>query len=268
MSVRFADKTIVFTYPAGDTLPTCQLLQDANDRCRAENHSLQSSPSTEFNRVRQTFEACRLHDITIIFGNLGRNPIILTYFLDLTFSHRESVGIQTQWKWQTPYNTNDDTSLQYDYLFCIEPYFGFCVVPLPNVKHIIVLTSHLSLRWPRHSLVVPLYIGEPIQQMPTAGMKAPLFRPPLYHQEKIHSFQNEIVLDVSRSQSAHDAYLRMLTGRELARRVRYACKMTQRNADMIKFHLEKIRLEVETRNWKTSTAWIQDGYLRGWDFFT
>lgn len=271
MSVRFSEKTTVFWFPVdGDEgKPSCQLLQESNDRCRAEQHSLSlvHSPSTEFSRVRQTFETCRFHDITIIFGNLGRNPLMLTYFLDLIFSYRETIAIQTKWKWKTPYNNinGNDITTDCDYLFCIEPYFGFCVLPIPNVKHLIVLTSHLSLKWPRQSCVLPLYVGEPIRQLPTPRIKDPLFRPPLYHQEKIQIFQDRVVLDVTRSKTAHDAYLRMLTGREMARRIRYACKMTKRNADMIKFHLGKIKLEAETRNWKTSSAWIQDGYLKGWD---
>lgn len=266
MSVTFSDEIQVFTYPS------CyqERETDACDRWRIERGSLLQSPSTEFHRVRHTFEMCRAHKVTILFGNLGRNPLLVTYFLDLIFSHCETVGIQTPWPWKTPYRARKEPL---DYVFCVEPCFGFSISPVHHAKHLIVLTSHLSLRWPGRSYVAPLFVGEPIRQLPSAleTVKGPLIRPPLYHsQDSVRTLPEQVVLDVSRARSAHEAYLRVLTGRELARRTtRYACQMTQRNVDMIRFHVDKIRREADARRdeWKdpTTTAWIREGFLKGWE---
>ncbi|GFT26023.1 uncharacterized protein NPIL_16961 [Nephila pilipes] len=138
------------------------LLQESMDRCRGEYASLQMNPKTQLSKALDLFNQCRTKDVTIVFGNLGRHPLILTYFLDYCFTAQESVGIVAHWSTHSPYQVKPPIS-SLDFLFFVEPYFGFGVQKPDNVKHLIVLTSHLSLSLPAFSVQLKrLHVGAPV----------------------------------------------------------------------------------------------------------
>lgn len=233
-------------------------LQASIDRSRAEMKSLGTQRAdSAFQQNRHTFEMCKTNEITIIFGNLGRNPFIVTYFLDLVFSSHETVGILNQWNWNTPYPLMTDN---YDFLVIIEPCFDAHIVSYPNVRHLIVLTSHLSLNWPSSSLVLPMHVGD-FTTLPSAKQGV-AFIPPLYHQEKIYNLPNETIVDVTQYISEHYAYLALLTGIELTRTKSYQCKISNNQLNEIKKHVTKTMQVVLSRGW--TDFWIHNSYKPLW----
>ncbi|KAG8175204.1 hypothetical protein JTE90_022627 [Oedothorax gibbosus] len=221
------------SYPA-EPLLTNPDLQDATDRLRIERQH-----PTELDKVRHLFQKCRDHDFMIVYGNLGRNPIILTYFLDLCFSAQESVGVLAPWsQYKTPYKVK--TASHLDYVFVIEPYFGKHLVKF--AKHVIVLTSHLSLTYPPSTPVYFLRVGRTNQAEPEqVKPKGSVFVPPAFHQNKLFHLQRWTHLDIQNAKSAHDAFMKLLTGRELIPEGPYTLDMSPRDDQIIRWHLEKTK---------------------------
>lgn len=126
--------------------------------------------------------------------------------------------------------------------FCIRrrAYFGKHLFKFVNVKHVIVLTSHLSLSYPPTSNVVCLHVGRISSTPPTpVDQKGPAFKPPLFHQNKQYHLTKWTHLDVTGSKSAHEAFMRLLTGKELVPNGPYTISVTPRDDAIIKFHFDK-----------------------------
>ncbi|GIX89625.1 uncharacterized protein CEXT_201401 [Caerostris extrusa] len=100
-------------------------------------------------RLLHIFNTCRHHSISIIFGNLGRHPALLNYYLDYCFTSQETVGVLSAWPFKSPYRVDAVNAVEpLDFLFILEPYFGYTVYKPAHVKHVIVLSSHLCLLSP------------------------------------------------------------------------------------------------------------------------
>ena len=248
--------SILYYYP--EVKSKLNHLQASFDRSRAELKSLGTQRAHfAFQKNRHIFELCKTSKTTIIFGNLGRNPLMVTYFLDLIFESNEKVCILTQWNWNTPYSS---TAGQFDFLVIIEPCFDACIISHPNVKHLIVLTSHLSLKWPSTSLLLTLHVGD-FTSLPSAE-RGVVFTPPLYHQEKNYNLPNETIIDVTHYSSEHNAYLGLLTGIELTREKLYQCKILDCQLKAIKKHVSKTMQIVLIQGW--TDFWIRKVYKQLW----
>ena len=257
MSVSFnCLPSILYYLP--DAKSNVNHLQSSFDRSWAESKSLGTQrPHFVFQESRHIFELCKTNDTTIIFGNLGRNPLMITYFLDLIFTSNETVGILTQWSWDTPYSTKAG---YYDFLIIIEPCFGDCIYSHPNVKHLIVLTSHLSLKWPSNSLLLALHIGD-FTSLPS-DIKGVTFNPPMYHQEKNYNLPNKTIIDVTQFTSDHNAYLGLLTGIELSREKLFKCKLLNCQSKVLKKHVSRTMQIVRDQGW--TDFWIYKVYRVFW----
>lgn len=234
--VNFNETINTFSYPGEPFLDNPDL-QNATDRLRTERQH--GNPLTELDKVRHLFQKCRDHDMMIVYGNLGRNPILLTYFLDLCFAANESVGVLAPWsQYDTPYKCNSKKASHLDYAFVIEPYFGKHLVKFAN--HVIVLTSHLSLTYPPSTPVYSLHVGRVHQEEPEqVPPKGSAFVPPPFHQNKLFHLKIWTHLDVHNARSAHDAFMRLLTGRELIPEGPFTLDVSPRDDKMIRWHLEK-----------------------------
>lgn len=85
--------------------------------------------------------------VTVVFGNLGRLPHLLSYYLDLCFEPNEEIRVLSEF-WE---ETNLDDSYEDDGTYCdvlimMEPKFGTKIYKPSYAKRLIVLTSHLILQ--------------------------------------------------------------------------------------------------------------------------
>ncbi|GFX70539.1 uncharacterized protein TNCV_875131 [Trichonephila clavipes] len=135
------------------------LLREGADRLRGEFNSLQMHPKTQLSKAVQLFHQCRSKEVTVVYGNLGRLPLILTYFLDYCFSAQESVAVIANWEINSPYQVKHSIS-SVNFMILVEPYFGSVVQKPSYVKHLIVFTSHLSPSLPSCQ-VKSLHVGAP-----------------------------------------------------------------------------------------------------------
>ncbi|GBN13095.1 hypothetical protein AVEN_257678-1 [Araneus ventricosus] len=242
-----------------------QVLQDSINRAYGEYAFLKTRPQTQLDIHSQVFEECRKHDITVIFGNLGRNPFLLTYFLDFAFTSQESVGLFSEWDVDSPYQIKPPFPTL-DFLFIIEPYFGYSVVKLPHVKHLVVMTSHLVLNLPSCHMT-KLYLTPPHEILPCSSSSSVSFTPPVFHDGKINQIppKMRVNVDVTDVKSAHEAYLRFLTGREMASDRLITVQMSPRNHKHICKNIEKSREKAVILGWRED--WIYNQYLTYFENF-
>ncbi|GFS82730.1 uncharacterized protein TNCV_4416911 [Trichonephila clavipes] len=222
------------------------LLREGVDRLRGEFNSLQMHPKTQLSKAVQLFYQCRSKEVTVVYGNLGRLPLILTYFLDFCFSAQESVAVIANWEINSPYQVKHPIS-SVDFMILVEPYFGYVVQKPSYVKHLIVLTSHLSLSL-ASCQVKRLHVGASASDICpiTSSDPATLLHPPIFHDGKANQvpLKGLVQLDVTQSKSAHEAFLRMLTGHEMLRNRPYTLKISPRDEQRLKIHLRINRVRL------------------------
>jgi hypothetical protein len=118
-------------------------IRNAMDRRRTELACLQQHPERYLKDAVSLFETCRLErDVVIVFGNLGKYPSILTYFLDICFTADESVGVLYDRDVDCPYRVRNPIPTPLDVLIVVDPDSGYDELPA-GVDHLIVLTSHV-----------------------------------------------------------------------------------------------------------------------------
>lgn len=195
------------------------------------------SPSTEIDRLRRVISSWREHDTSIVFGNLGRQPYLLDFYLDMCFSHREEVSVECRWKLQSPYQI-ESLEKEVDFLFLVEPNFGDAIRKPERAKRLVVLTSHLSLSASDHDKrYYSLHLTSKRKYDPPRSdlREGTVFKPPIFHEQRIDSLPDEpVFLDVRGSKSANEAYLRLLTGKEMIGKRPYKILMDDRDREILK----------------------------------
>lgn len=190
------------------------------------------NPHNELERVKQIIAAWRTSSTFVVFGNLGRQPHLLNYFLDLCIRHDETVRVVC--RWDIPIAYRDRPPL--DFLIVVEPHFGYTVHKPPDVQHLIVFSSHLYMNTPTCTKFYCLHLSSqkvpdpPQQHVP--ALKS--FHPPLFHDTPIQLHKHPVVLDLTPCSTAHEAYLRFLTGREICCQVPVQIAMNERDAAIIR----------------------------------
>ncbi|GFS47058.1 uncharacterized protein TNIN_118361 [Trichonephila inaurata madagascariensis] len=238
-SVRFNFPPSVQRVEPGEKDYIRDLLREGIDRLRGEQNSLQMHPRTQLSKAMQLFHQCRSKEVTVVYGNLGRLPLILTYFLDYCFSAEESVVVIANWETNSPYQVKPPFS-SVDFMILVEPYFGYVVQKPSYVKHLIVFTSHLSLSLPSCQ-VKTLHVGAPASDISpiTSSDPATGLHPPIFHEGKANQvpLKGLVQLDVTQSKSAHEAFLRILTGHEMLHNRPYTLKISPRDQQRLQYHL-------------------------------
>lgn len=236
---------------------------------RLVERSVFRHPKTQLDRMHRLIASWRSRDISVVFGNLGRQPFLLHYYLDLCIGFEEKVQIVCDWDLSSEYQTPDAQDV--DFLIQVEPHFGFTIHRQPTVKHLVVLTSHLSLCYWDNDYIVYEYLH--LSDIQTAQLPDPRlenctrFKPPIFHTQVLEAtLPRAVLLDVSRSKTAREAYLRLLTGRELIRDRPYKIEMDPHQSAIIKANLRNSLEHGSSRDWFMGEDPISRGSL-AMDFF-
>lgn len=244
VSVHFSkDEKVVHYYNQEESFPS---LMDSFKRRCMETEFLKK-PYTELERMRNLIFSWKENDISVVFGNLGRQPILLNYYLDLCFSHEDNIIIQCRWNVSSEYQRQHVKNA--DFVIYIEPCFGFTVHKYPSVKHLVILTSHLNLSFYERNNVqfYQLHLSnDKIENFPDPTLTDyEVFVPPIFHEKVYHELSDKILLDVSCSMSAHEAYLRLLTGQEIIRKKPFKIQMKERDRKYLKECLRRSKQRVK-----------------------
>lgn len=265
MSVQFDVLPVLHCYAKDEDDSENSYVQDGMDRLRAERITIRHRKS-HLNTALTLFKKFKDAEITILFGNLGRHPLVLNYLLDFGFTAEESVGVLTPWNTECPYKVNLPLP-SLDYLFIVEPYFGASISKLENVKHVIVLSSHLNLQYDPSSCALENFqVGYPPEPLvySTQRVARHIFNAPAFHNGKANQIPNKscIHIDIENAKNAHEAYLRLLTAKELftGRPVTVTIGMSPRNEQHIKFQMRVTREKVKELGWRKK--WIEEGYFQ------
>lgn len=259
-SVHFSKDETVYYYKRKE------LYQSPIDSIRRGfiEKSILKKPRTELERMRNLINSWRSNDVSVVFGNLGRQPALLTYYLDLCFTHNDKVIIQSRWNVSSDYQKKRVKNA--DFVIYIEPSFGFTIHKYPSVKHLIILTSHLNLDLSERNDMqfYQLYLStDKIENLPDPTLTDyEIFEPPIFHDKVYDELPDKILLDVTCSKSAHEAYLRLLTGREIIRKKPFKIQMKERDRKYLKQCLRRSKQQVK-RLWNES--WMDSFYWN--DYF-
>lgn len=229
-------------------------------RRRFIERSILEEPRTELEHMRNLVSSWRNNDVSVVFGNLGRQPALLSYYLDLCFSHNDNVIIQCRWNVSSEYQKKRVKNA--DFVIYLEPCFGFTIHKYPSVKHLIILTSHLNLDLSEINDIqfYQLHLSsDKIENLPDPTLTDyEVFVPPIFHDKIYDELPDKILLDVTRSKSAHEAYMRLLTGREIIRRKPFKIQMKERDENYLKrcLSLSKLRIKLLwSESWMDSIYW-------------
>lgn len=258
-SVRFANGKNTFIYfEQNECSFDSETVRASHNRSSVEKTIL-NNPQSYLKLIKDLISSCRHQDISIVFGNLGRQPFLINYFLDMCFSYEENVKITCRWNLSSEYQS--ETSKNADFEFLVEPKFGSTIHKDPDVKHLIILTSHLSLFYCGSSNQIRYYYLN-FSNMKLTNFSNPdlqnceIFKPPIFHKQVYNTILPEsILLDVSDSQTAHEAYLRILTGCEIIRNRPYKICMTERDKEILKINLKKTEkfFKYVGKQWETNS---------------
>lgn len=251
MAVRFQDDVIKYDIGKENSFDS-DFFRKSYNRSIMEKITLQS-PKRELTQVNKLISSWRNQEISIVFGNLGRQPYLLDYYLDLCFSHEEKVGIKCQWKIPSNYQDEDHS----DFLILIEPYFESGILKPESVKHLVVLTSHLSLNYSSDAELYYLHLsGNKHENLPDPTLEdCKSFKPPKFHAKLYQSLPNMVLLDVTAAKNAHQAYLKILTGKEIIRNRPFKIAIDNQTRLNILPHIE-----ITKRRSKWSDPWIETFY--------
>lgn len=135
------------------------------------------SPQQYMTSVQNLLEdVCRRQPMTIVYGNLGRYPKLIQYYIDVIYPMDELIAIRIgtnhvddpideveveEFK-SLIENYADDKIPECDVLFWIEPRWGATVQRPRRARRLIVLTSHLQLEIPdtENSQIVAHHVGD------------------------------------------------------------------------------------------------------------
>lgn len=225
------------------------------------------------NQVQDVFDQCRIHPISIVFGNMGRQPRLLDYYLDLYFTSSETVGVKAQWPTGSPYEIEKSTEstiseAEVDFLFVLEPYFGYTIVKPTRVAHLVVFSSHLCLvspntceRYfflqvaPHHRIAIPTELSYTVP-----------WTPPVFYDDSSSQMPMQpkhVMIDVTSARCAHEAYLRCLTGRELLSDRPHSIDIKKEHQETLNRQLERSRNAV-TGRWATHPS-LEEWYWKGYE---
>lgn len=224
-------------------------MRQSSHRRRVER-SVFRSPSSGLDRFRRVISSWREYDTSIVFGNLGRQPYLLDYYLDMCFSYREEVNVTCRWKLQSPYQI-ESLEKEVDFLFIVEPNFGDTIKKPPRAKHLVVLTSHLNLSASdRDRKYDYLHLTSNRKYAPPRSdlREGTEIKPPIFHDRRINSLPKKhkpVFLDVRNSESANEAYLRLLTGKEIIRKRPYKILMDDRDREILNRILPETERKIE-----------------------
>lgn len=221
--VHFAEEECMVHYyePPVDSIDSEQMR--TSDTRQHLEQCLLKDPKTQLDHMINLVAAWRTRPVSVVFGNLGRQPHLLDYYLDLCMGPEEKVKVVCDWELPTAYQTSVGKGS--DFLICVEPYFGYPLLRDPTVQHLVVLTSHLCLEPPEEETgYYELYLSDsplPDPQEPATAAAAVPFTPPLFHTQLVDDSipppDEAVLLDVSGAKSAREAFLRLLTGHEMIR---------------------------------------------------
>lgn len=266
-SVRFS-QNILHRYKAEppDKESTDNFLNSVRELSKRKllEETLLKTPSTQLANIKSLVASWRNYDVSVVFGNLGRQPHLLTYYLDLCFSHEDDIALFCDWDLPSVYKTKRVRKA--DFLIHVEPYFGYTVQKYPSVKHVVVLTSHLYLELPdtKNVQFCELHLSdETATRAPDPNLETrQVFKPPIFHLDCSHVLgRRGILLDVTDAASAHEAYLRILTGREIVGRKPFKIQMNPRDYDYMKKCLPLMERNVR-RHW--NEEWMAKFYWEGY----
>lgn len=266
-SVRFSATTLhCYETDPPDTQLTQDFLNDVHTsvKRRLLERTLLKNPRTQLTKVTSLVASFRNYDVSIVFGNLGRQPHLLNYYLDLCFSHEDDIILFCDWDLPSNYKTKRIRNA--DFLIHVEPYFGYTVQKYSGVKHVVILTSHLYLELPDVENVqfCELHLSnETVYNLPNPNLEnCKVFKPSIFHLDHSHFFESQaIVLDVTDAKSAHEAYLRLLTGREIICRKPFKIIMNPRDVDYMKKCLPILEQNIK-RHW--NEEWMANFYWKGY----
>lgn len=259
--VSFADsKNEIVYYTEKNTSKTLDFIRESHRRTALEK-IIFKHPKSQLQHMRNLISFWRSRDISIVFGNLGRQPFLLNYYLDLCFSFEETVKLQCNWDLSLEYQSNKCKNI--DFLIIVEPYFGFTVHKYPTVKHLIILTSHMNLcYWGKEEIdYYYLHLSNiNISRLPDPHLKNyKVLKPPVFHKQvQPDALPQSILLDVSDSKTAHEAYLRLLTGREMIHNNPFNLHLNPRDETILKINLHYHRKRIQELGASGSWKILQD----------
>lgn len=206
---------------------------------------LSDRPSTEKSPdlVRRLIASWRNADVSVVFGNLGRRPFLLDYYFDACFSPEENVKMTCSWNLSSEYQSRS-VAKGVDFSIIVEPYFGFTVHRDRDVKHLVILTSHLSLYYGGSPDAIKYFRfnvpGILNSRPPNPNLEnCEIFKPPAFHNQVYETpLPQKVLLDVTDARTAHEAYLKLLTGREIIRNRPYKIEMRERDRRILKINLK------------------------------
>lgn len=258
--VCFQKEPIIHDIPRDQSMDL-NSIRISTDRSRLEK-MICPDFRNERDYVESIFKLWREHPISFVFGNLGRQPHLLNYYLDLCFHYNEVIQVQCHFE-NYPSNYKSNHSM-IDFLIIVEPYFGYSIVKPSNVKHLIVLSSHVCLNFYIHPQSFFLHLSSfKNQSIPVSHLEnAVNFIPPIFHIEYFDLTDKFICVDVTKSKTAHEAYMRILTGREICKDASVCIKIKKDFKNILQQQLAKTKHEIQKFR---DDKWISRIY---WDLFS
>lgn len=228
--VQFNDTVQYHSYE-GDS---CRVFTNPSKLCLNASDSLST--------VHDILKKCRASPISVVFGNVGRQPHLLTYYVDVCFPN-DTVGFLSKEPTGSPYQVDSIEPL--DFLIILEPYFGYVVTKPPDVRHVIVFSSHLCLLGvQKQFFLLHLLPDKPRAVRAPRPYESVSWIPPIFHDASTYApLGDHVHLDLTQSRSAHEAYLRLLTARELLRKP-YSLSLNKRYEEVLSVQLARSRRHV------------------------
>lgn len=186
--------------------------QIARDRQREE--PFLPSPSTYLQYAIQLFQ---IKENVVVFGNLGRYPHLLNYYLDICIPHHCNVRVvENNLGFSIPSCYRDDGSSKCDILIFIEPTFGDVIRRWERAKKVVYLTSHLNLYIPSSFKVMAYQFGELKSLPPQIDEQntADAIMIPRLGQLYVPYDAKIVKVDLTKCRTAREAYLCLLQARE------------------------------------------------------
>ncbi|GBN83864.1 hypothetical protein AVEN_57372-1 [Araneus ventricosus] len=205
--IRFSDRVESFEYEPDSPPPPNT---EAADRHRRET-ILDFDRKRYLTNMKRLFESSK--DTTVVFGNLGRHPHLLTYYVDLCTN--EDVSIHCRWETHSPYQDTRAT----DVVLRLEPDFDEIVEKPPQSQKLFVFTSHLSFSISEDHAIVVCHAGG--RRIPNIVQDPPqyTFYPDVLHDRRlpIPPANSVVRVDVSQTRSKIECYLKLLNAIEVLR---------------------------------------------------
>ncbi|GBO07460.1 hypothetical protein AVEN_202729-1 [Araneus ventricosus] len=231
--IRFSNRDNIFEYEADSPPPPNN---DALDRLRCET-ILGFECKQYLKDIKSLFESPS--NLTVVFGNLGRHPYLLTYYLDMCVDY--DVSIQCRWDTHSPYQ--DDRTC--NVIVRLEPDFDEIIEKLPSVRKLFVFTSHANFIVREKYKFIVLHVGSMENPIVVNDTPHYVFRPDVLHYRRLQlpPESSTVLVDISETHSKIECYLKILNAIEVLRGRRLVLKMPtvsfQRELERSKNHLNR-----------------------------